>query len=203
MLANDADARADELHDVSSSLLLVTVHPEHLHRSELDLIDTFVIVGSTPAESLQAIAKAQHAILPSAPPEALTPGTALVWSRQSPGELCTLTSVEPRQERRRHRRKYAVGELGPDKSFYFRGPNGALNLKAHNLALFLQVADGVDADTWTYHLQRNDYSRWLREAVKDTDLADEVNSIEQANASPSEARARVRLAIDKRYTLPA
>lgn len=205
MLDVSADVSPEELHDVTSSLLLVTVHPERLHDKELGLIDTFVIVGSSPRDTLQAIARAHHVSIPLAPigDVPLAAGSALVWSRRNPHELVTLSSVEPRQERRRHRRKYAVGELGPDKSFYFRGPQGALNLRAHNLALFLQVADGVDPDTWSYHLQRHDYSRWLREAVKDHDLADEVGSIERANASPSESRARVRRAIDRRYTLPA
>ena len=203
MLGTDADVSPDDIYDVTSSLLLVTVHPERLHDKELGLIDTFVVVGASPRETLQAIARAHHVTIPSFGETTLTAGTALVWSRRNPNELITLSSVEPRQERRRHRRKYAVGELGPDKSFYFRGPKGALNLRAHNLVLFMQVADGVDPDTWSYHLQRSDYSRWLREAVKDHDLADEVSAIERANASPSESRARVRRAIDRRYTLPA
>jgi len=51
---------------------------------------------------------------------------------------------EPRQHLRRHTRKYAEGELDEDRSFYFRGPEGRLNLRAQNLALFLQIAEGVD-----------------------------------------------------------
>src|SRR4029453_7641573 len=125
-----------------------------------------------------------------------------VWSRKHPFELATLTSLEPRQERRRHQRKYAVGELGPDKSFYFRGPSGALNLRAHNLAMFLQIAEGVDPETWAYHLERNDYSTWLREAVKDSELADEVHEIEAGSEEADRSRALVRQAIDRRYTLP-
>ena len=35
MLAKDMDVRAAELHDPSSGLLLVTVHPTHLKHSEL------------------------------------------------------------------------------------------------------------------------------------------------------------------------
>src|SRR5688500_9163675 len=121
--------------------------------------------------------------------------------RTSPCPYTTL--FRSREERRRHQRKYAVGELGPDKSFYFRGPSGALNLRAHNLALFLQMADGLDPETWTYHLERNDYSTWLREAVKDSDLADEVRQIERDPGPPEQSRALVRKAIDRRYTLPA
>jgi hypothetical protein len=106
--------------------------------------------------------------------------------------------------RHRHRRKYAGGELGPDKSFWFTGPEGALHLRAQNLVLFLQLAEGVDDATWLHHLQAGDYSRWLRAAIKDTELADEVAAVEaDADLSAQASRARVRSAVEARYTMPA
>src|SRR5262249_41723047 len=57
------------------------------------------------------------------------------------------------------------GELPPDRSFYFRGPEGKLNLRCRNLAFFLEVAAGVDDDTLLYHLRHGDYSRWFRDAI--------------------------------------
>jgi HAD superfamily hydrolase (TIGR01484 family) len=204
MLAHDMDVRSAELHAPSCSWALVTVHPSHLHANELALLDTVAIVGSAPHQVLEELASI--AGFPTPPPHEIPslPGQIVVWSRRHPNQLTTLTALESRQERRRHQRKYAVGELGPDKSFYFRGPTGALNLRAHNLALFLQMADGIDPETWCYHLERNDYSTWLREAVKDADLADEVQEIEAQSApDPGVSRALVRKAIDRRYTLPA
>src|SRR5437763_1621565 len=53
----------------------------------------------------------------------------------------TLLPHRSKAERRRHRRKYADGELPPDRSFFFRGPNGKLNLRAQNLQMFLQIAE--------------------------------------------------------------
>jgi hypothetical protein len=41
-----------------------------------------------------------------------------------------------------------------------RGPENALNLRAQNLMIFLQLADGVDDRTWQHHLHAGDYSRW-------------------------------------------
>ena len=121
-------------------------------------------------------------------------------SRATPSEI-----PPPRlRERRRHRRKYAAGELPPERSFFFRGPQGKLNLRAQNLLLFLQIADGVDDETWMHHLRAHDYSRWLRELIKDPDLAEEVAAIEDdRNASPDVSRQRVREAVETRYTLPA
>jgi HAD superfamily hydrolase (TIGR01484 family) len=203
MLSQDTDVKPSELHDDSGSLVLVTVHPSHVHASELERVDTVVVVGPSPEDMLQELRQVAHLEIPQLVEDDSITGGIVVWSRSRPAELLRLSVLESRQERRRHQRKYAVGELGPDKSFYFRGPAGALNLRAHNLALFLQIADGVDPETWSYHLERNDYSNWLREAVKDAELAAEVREIEAAADEADESRSRVRKAIDKRYTLPA
>jgi HAD superfamily hydrolase (TIGR01484 family) len=97
-------------------------------------------------------------------------------------------------------RKYLDGELGPDRSFYFRGAEGKLNLRAQNLSLFLQLGDGVDDATWGYHLKRGDYSRWLRDAVKDPTLVSAIEAIERGPDTPAgEARRKVRDAIEHLY----
>jgi hypothetical protein len=85
-------------------------------------------------------------------------GPPLFWlfshSKQTVG-----VNVEPvKAELRSHRRKYAAGELGEDKSFYFRGPDARLNLRAQNTNMFAQLAEGVDDETWAYHLSQSDYS---------------------------------------------
>jgi hypothetical protein len=79
-----------------------------------------------------------------------------------------------------------------------------LNLRAQNLILLMQLADGVDDETWLHHLKRHDYSRWFREGIKDEDLAAEAERIERLpNSSPRESRALIRAAIERDYTLPA
>jgi hypothetical protein len=88
-------------------------------------------------------------------------------------------------------------------SFFFRGPENRQNLKAQNLAVFAQIADGIDEETWLFHLRRGDYSRWFRSAVKDNYLADEAARIEQRqDLSPWETRKLIRSLIKARYTLP-
>src|SRR5207247_2222765 len=68
-------------------------------------------------------------------------------------------------QHRRHVRKYAEGELPPDRSFYFRGPQAALNLRAANLKRFCELVEGVDEATWAHHLKRGDYSAWMRRSA--------------------------------------
>jgi hypothetical protein len=113
-------------------------------------------------------------------------------------------TAPPKIQRRRHSRKYAEGNLGPDRSFYFKGPEGKLNLRARNLVAFLQLAEGVDETTWEYHLQQGDYATWFREGIKDDSLAAAAERIAAtAGLSAEEGRARIKEAIEERYTLPA
>ena len=94
--------------------------------------------------------------------------------------------------------------MGEDKSFYFRGPDGSLNLRAQNLAIFLQMADGVDDDTWTHHLRSGEYSQWFCEAIKDRELAEEARVIEQDKTlSAQETRSLIKELVERKYTAPA
>jgi hypothetical protein len=131
-------------------------------------------------------------------------GEALRWSTSDPEGVTRFRITPSRQERRRHVRKYAQGDMG-EYSFHFRGPEGKLNLKAQNLTLFVQLADGVDDDTWMFHLRQGDYSRWFRDNVKDASLADAAAAVEAraTELSPAESRELVREAVEKDYTLPA
>jgi hypothetical protein len=115
-----------------------------------------------------------------------------------------VTACRPKEKQKRHVRKYAEGELGEDKSFYFRGPEGALNLRAQNLSTFLQLAAGVDDKTWLHHLRAGAYSQWFRDAIKDDALALEATAIEQDHSlTPGDSRARIRDIVERRYTAPA
>ena len=189
-------------------LLLVTVHPEALAPDVLRGIDLVVAVGSDTQPTMEAVARVLQRPTPSvtSPSE---PGEALAWRpRQGDGqagpEVASFRPAEPSVDRLRHRRKYARGELGPDKSFWFRGPDDRLNLRAQNLSLFLQLGDGVDDATWLHHLREGDYSRWINESISDPGLATEIAEIEEdAGATAAETRRRIREAIEARYTAPA
>ena len=187
-----------------SGLVLITVHPERLSRVMLEQIGVVIALGSQPLSVLQDFARSVSLPIPTALQSELGAGEALCWMREHPGEVVRFRSREPRSERHRHRRKYAAGALGEDKSFCFRGPTLALNLRAQNLAMFLQIADGVDAETFVFHLRQHDYSAWIRSAIKNEELADEVSAVEQQfEGDPDEARRQLRQVIERAYTLPA
>jgi hypothetical protein len=67
--------------------------------------------------------------------------------------------LPPKSEHQRHRHGYLEGDMDPEHRFYFRGPKDELNLPAQNLRIFMQVGEGVDDDTWLYHLRQGDYDR--------------------------------------------
>ena len=196
----DAIALPRELH----GLLLVTVHPEAVSPSILETVDTVVAIGNTPRETVTAFAAAARAAPPAVSPAPLAPGEALAWSRSAAHPPIHFKIAPPRAERRRHVRKYAAGELGPDKSFYFRGPDGKLNLRVQNLQIFLQTGDGVDDDTWMHHLRQGDYSRWFLEAIKDADLSAAAAAVERTPTLDAAAsRAAIRSEIERRYIAAA
>jgi hydroxymethylpyrimidine pyrophosphatase-like HAD family hydrolase len=185
-------------------VLMVSVTPSLIAKSVLAAIDTLLVLGDEPRKMLREFAEANR--IPTAEPgvEKLEPGTALLWKKTVDASPLLVTLEPSRTERRRHLRKYAEGELPEDRSFYFRGPQGKLKLRARNLILFMDLADGVDEETWLFHLRRGDVSQWLRSAIKDEELAERVAELERDEGIDADtARARVRELIEALYTLPA
>jgi HAD superfamily hydrolase (TIGR01484 family) len=184
--------------------ILITVHPDHVATAALNPVDIVIAVGKDPVDSFAEFAKALQIAAPQATNVQIETGEAMLWFRNEQRPLLHVRTLRAKEDRRRHIRQYAEGELSPEQSFYFRGPDFKLNLRAHNLATFLQLADGIDADTWNFHLRRGDYSQWFRDMVKDKELAEDAESIEQDTAlSYEESRRRMRDAIQTRYTAPA
>jgi HAD superfamily hydrolase (TIGR01484 family) len=186
-----------------TGMLLITVHPDQLAAAVLSSVHGILAIGESPVTILEAFTTAMGQPPPVLAPVSLPPGEALLWLPPLEAPVEQFRIAPSRATRVRHRRKYALGELGADKSFYFRGPDGQLNLRAQNLMLFMQIAEGLDDTTWLYHLQRGDYSRWFREAIKDDDLSAAAAAIEaQAQLSPAASRQHLKEAIEQRYTLP-
>ena len=161
-----------------------------------------VSIGPIPEATLFAFSTAV-----GAPPPKITalarPGDVLIWNLGAGHDPRWVAPSRGRAEHLRHLRKYAEGNLC-EKSFYFKGPDGKLNLRVRNLALFVEIAAGVDDATWLHHLAQGDYSRWLAEAIKDPSLSAKVAEVEaRADLTARQSRALICDAITARYTLPA
>jgi HAD superfamily hydrolase (TIGR01484 family) len=186
------------------STLFITAHITHVSRQILAIVDVVIGVGTDAASTLRDFAQTAGQKVPETVPSALEKGEVLVWFRRTQQAPVRIKPAQSKQEHQRHRRKYAEGDLGEENSFYFRGPQGKLKLRAQNLTLFAQIAQGVDDETWLFHLRKGDYSRWFRQVIKDPDLAAEAEKVEKdEKLSASESRARIVKAIEQRYTRPA
>jgi hypothetical protein len=184
-------------------IMLVSVTPASIAPAALRLIETVIVLGDKPREMLREFAAAHELDAPALSDEKLPEGRAVIWNRRSTLPPAIVVLEPTRTERRRHLRKYAEGSLGEDRSFYFRGPEGKLNLRAQNLTAFMDLADGVDEDTWLFHLRGGEISRWMRDSIKDDSLANSIAALERGPADAHATRKRVRDLIEERYTLPA
>ena len=186
-------------------MVYITVEPKSVTRSVLSTVNTVIALGGEPKKIFNELSEAVGQEPPPLEGAALEQGEVLVWLLKEKKEAPFKVKVLPsRGQRRRHKRKYAEGDLGPGRSFYFQGPEKKLNLQAQNLMMFMQLADGVDDDTWNFHLREGDYSQWFREIVKDETLAAEAARVAGlTEISPAESRRLIKAAINERYTAPS
>lgn len=182
--------------------ILVTVHPDHIAPEVLDPIDIVFATGHSPERTLGTFASAMKQKLIWPDGLVYQPRAVVAWFIRDGRPPFSMHPQPTHAQRIRHHRKYAEGDMRYH-SFYFRGPDCRQNLKAQNLMVFCQIADGVDEATWMFHLRRGDYSRWFRDAVKDAYLAGHTEQIERrSDLSPQQTRQLVRELVSSRYTLP-
>jgi hypothetical protein len=186
----------------TTGVMLISVHPDKMAPQVLEAVDTLLAVGPNPGETMEAFAAAVGERGPGGVPDGQGSGQAVAWFRGD--ATATPFRVAPaRMDRRRHRRKYAEGELSPERSFWFTGPDERLKLRAQNLQLFVQIGEGVDEETWLHHLRNGDMATWFRAMIKDDDLAQLAERLQADEVTAEDGRSRLREAIERAYTLPA
>ncbi|AID28279.1 HAD superfamily hydrolase (TIGR01484 family) [Mesorhizobium sp. USDA 4775] len=183
--------------------VLITVHPEAISTDALRLVTAIIALGPKAKD----VVKAYCSETGIDPPKDMAPPKGervLFWRPQKRKKIAVVKVIEPRQSLKRHSRKYAEGQLDEAGSFYFHGPDDAMNLRAHNLMIFAQIAEGIDDRTWEFHLRAGDYSKWFRNQIRDKDLARETAEAENdKKLSAEESRKHVLEAVRRRYTAPA
>ena len=195
----DRPAESTALTEAPRSNMLITVHPEHVHRNALAGADVVLAVGKSPEETIRRFCEAIDVDVPGLQPVELEHGEVLAWFRHGGADPFVVVTRPGKTEHRRHIRKYAEGDLGAG-SFVFTGPEGKLHLSAHNLNTFMRMAEGVDDETWCYHLKAGHLDEWFRWIVKNRELADEVRAIGREDCAPGDTRKRIIDAIRARYT---
>jgi HAD superfamily hydrolase (TIGR01484 family) len=186
-----------------TGLMMITMKPKHLAAAVLKCADVVIAIGDTPEKTLQEFADIVGTRLPPFDAYPLQQGDGIFWAPRENASPVRFHSLLTRTERQRHIRKYAAGVIPSEHSFYFTGREHRLCLRAQNLLLFLQIGDGVDEETWLYHLYRGDYANWFRSTIRDNSLADAAASIAlRSGLTAKEGRALIRAAIEQSYTAP-
>lgn len=187
-----------------SNVMMITVIPSEVSPAALSIINMVVAVGKKPDDTISDFAKAAGIKKPDKSVGELEKGEVAIWQTNPDQAPLPVRVHQAKTERRRHLRKYAVGDL-QDRSFYFKGPVGKLNLRAQNLSIFVQMADGVDDETWLYHLNNEDVANWFEYQIRDKELAAVARQFGKANGkgSAAESRDAIKTAIETRYTAPA
>jgi hypothetical protein len=194
--------KATTIPNALHGFLMITMQPDLIAAPALRPVEALIAVGALADRTITSFALGLGQAKPSLGKLEPKHGHAFLWSKDHGSKAIRFRTNQPKSEHRRHRRKYVVGSLSEDESFYFRGPEGRLNLRAENLGIFIQMAKGVDEDTWLHHLKQGDYSDWFKRCIKDDDLSAEARKIEkQKGISPAESREQLLAAIANRYTV--
>jgi HAD superfamily hydrolase (TIGR01484 family) len=187
-----------------TGLMMITMKPKHLATAVLMSADVVIAIGETPERTLREFADIVQTPLALVDAHPLPQGEGLFWAPRENASPLRFRTLLTRTERQRHIRKYAAGVIPSEHSFYFTGSEHKLCLRAQNLLLFLQIGDGVDEDTWLYHLYRGDYTNWFRLIIRDESLANAAASIAlRPGLTAQEGRTLIRAAIEHSYTAPA
>lgn len=182
-----------------ASLILVTVHADAMAPDALKPVNVVLTPGKGAGESLRVFAKAAAVDLDAPGERDADDDDAVCWFVGD--DPFAYRPIQPAADLKRHRRKYAEGDLEED-AFYFTGPDDRLHLRVQNLMLFAQIGEGIDEETWTWHLQRGDYEKWFRDAIGDDEIADLVAELADVDDAKG-TRRRIIEAIEEKYTLPA
>ena len=184
--------------DEFKNFVFISISTEGMNEAVLNKITLLISMGDDAAKAIREFSRFRNIPLENA----VTPlkiGQAWVWDVAAGNEPVLIKTGTPVHLQQRHKKKYATGDMDYN-SFYFRGPENKLNLKAYNLMVFTQMAAGIDEETWRYHLIRKDFSNWLRHSVHDEELASLVDEIENDKQHIQGSRQAIVDLINDRYT---
>jgi hydroxymethylpyrimidine pyrophosphatase-like HAD family hydrolase len=190
-----------ELPEYFKNFMMLTTSPDLVNPVLLRQVDIVLVPGKNAQNAIQLFATLTGRLAPTETgTDQPLQGQALVWDCLEKLPPFLIDTLVPTVHLQRHKRKYAKGDL-KEHSFYFNGPKG-LQLKARNLADFIQISGQVDGDTWEYHLQRHDYSSWFGGAIGDQELARAARTIEAAGHDSEASREEIKKLVEENYTGP-
>lgn len=100
----------------------------------------------------------------------------------------------------RHLNKYLRAALPASKRFYFCAADGTcLGRSAASLWEFRELLAHVDLDSLIYHTRRGDFEHWVRDVLRDDELARRLRKIAHRTSYDPQLRQALVLNVSSRY----
>lgn len=178
--------------------LIISTTANNLNGTIFKHIDTVFAIGDEPGQLLSdfAVRKGTNNKFSSVKP--LPKGKVWMWEVSKPDPFIIETK-KPKHLNKRHIGKYATGDMKYN-AFVFKGPENKMNLRATNALMFAQMADGLDDETWNYHLKRHDYSKWFANSLHDDELAELAKEVENSDTTPDDSKEKIVSMIKATYS---
>lgn len=192
-----AEVVSNGLPDDLNNFIIISTSPHALHPSTLSKVGAVITLGKDAMYPIELYCNALKMPLPEGIP-ILGENEIAVWERDTGKPPYKAKFKLPGQLMQRHKKKYAHGDMSYN-SFVFTGPENKQRLVANNLMMFVHLAEGIDADTWMYHLHRSDFSRWFQHTVHDPELAEAGREAERMN-DVGASKKHIIDNINQRYT---
>jgi HAD superfamily hydrolase (TIGR01484 family) len=183
-----------------SGTVLVTIDPKWLAHEMLNEIDVLLALGRGAPCAVAAFAR--EVGLPPPLPRRYGPDEALLLLRAVPDACNAVRTGGPRQDHKRHKGKYALGDVGWERSFHFTDGTGRSLGAARNLAEFVALARGAPDNVWDRHLHAGDFGAWFLDVIRDEELAERAILLAEERPSARRSRRTIIDLIRQRYVLP-
>jgi predicted transcriptional regulator len=82
---------------------------------------------------------------------------------------------------------------------FYNGMNQPTALTARTLEEFYRIIKKINVDSLEFHLYRGDFEKWLKEACKDSELAEKIGDVKAANLKSEDLRAELLKVLDSKY----
>jgi hypothetical protein len=190
----------------SFGVCLVTWQPSRLDRDLLKRMHGFVLTRHRLEREVECLSRllATHGLDVDGLPERLGQlgeGQALIWGL-APSATAGLAPLRfgggPRIfPGMHHLHRYLQDRVASAKQFYFHDQAGH-SLPAGNLIELVERVRTLDEEVVTYHFQRGDFARWIRDVLHDETLARWLNRLRSTALSGEPLRLALLDALEQR-----
>ncbi|HVV05767.1 MAG TPA: HAD-IIB family hydrolase [Puia sp.] len=180
-----------------NNFIIISTSPHALHPSTLASVGMVITLGKDAGYPIEMYCNALKIPMPDGVP-ILGENEIAVWESERKRPPYKAKIKLPSQLLQRHKKKYAMGDMSYN-SFIFTGPENRQHLVANNLMMFVHLAEGIDAETWMFHLGRKDFSRWFEHTVHDAELAEVGREAEGMNEVTASKKHIIHY-INQKYT---